>query len=107
MTTTVIDQLIVKLGLDPRDFTKGEKEIAASALKTEETVTKSSTRRGSSIPGLATKWLSVAAAIGTVKKAVTILDDVAARPRKLGIDAKNYDTTAARLRNFENTGGVF
>ncbi len=35
---TVIDKLIVSLGLDPSDFTKGEKEVAASVIQTKDKV---------------------------------------------------------------------
>lgn len=99
---TVIDQLIIKLGLDPRDFTKGEKQVAADVLQTEQKVKKSADGMGRSITGLATKWLTVAAAVAAVKKVVSIIDDAAERTRRLGIDAKNYDTAADKLRNFEN-----
>ncbi len=37
---TVIDELIVRLSLDPKDFQKGQKEAAASFLKTKEAATK-------------------------------------------------------------------
>src|SRR5581483_4427815 len=45
---------------------------------------------------------SVAGALSLVKKAADVLDDVANRTRQLGIDAKNYNIAADRLRNFEN-----
>lgn len=104
---TVIDQLIVKLGLDPRDFEKGTKAAAASLIQTETAVKKSSDGMGRSITGLAAKWLTVTAAIAAVKKAVTVIDDVATKTRRLGIDAKNYGIAAAGLRNFENTVEMF
>jgi hypothetical protein len=101
-SATVIDQLIVKLGLDTRDFTKGEKAAAASVLDVEKTVKTSTGNMGSSLVGMAAKWLTVAAAIAAVKKVVGAIDDAADATRKLGIDAKNYDVAAAKLRNFEN-----
>lgn len=104
---TLIDTLIVKLGLDPRDFTKGQKEAAASVAQTEQTVKKSGEGMSRQLTSLAAKWLSVTAAIAAAKKAVSIIDDVAARTRRLGIDAKNYGVAAAGLRNFENTVEMF
>jgi hypothetical protein len=101
-SATVIDQLIVKLGLDPKDFTKGEKQVAASVLDVEKKVKASSDGMGRNIAGMAAKWLTVAAAIAAVKKVVGAIDDAANATRKLGIDAKNFDTAAAKLRNFEN-----
>jgi len=105
--TTVVDQLIVKLGLDPRDFDKGRKQAAAGVLETEQTVKKSAGGMSTSLTRLATKWLSVAGAILAVKKAVGVIDDVATRTRRLGIDARNYDIAAAGLRNFENAAEMF
>lgn len=105
---TVIDQLIVKLGLDPRDFDKGVKQAAGALVQTEQSVRKSSDGMGRSLGGLAAKWLTVTAAIATVKKAVNIIDDVSERTRRLGIDSKNMgQASAAALRNFENTVETF
>ena len=101
-SVTVIDQLVVKLGLDPKDFTKGEKQVAASSLDLEQKVRKSSDSIGSQLGKLAGKYLVIGAVIQGIKKAVTFIDDVSTRTRRLGIDAKNYDTAADRLRNFEN-----
>jgi len=99
---TVIDTLIVKLGLDPKDFTKGEKEAAAATLDLEKKVKRSGQGISGELTKMAAKWLSVAAAIAAVKKAVTIIDDVAERTRRLGIDARNYGIAANEMRNFEN-----
>lgn len=104
---TVIDEMIVKLGLDPHDFTKGHKEAAASVSNTEKSVQKSAGGMSRQLTGLAAKWLSFAGAIYAIKKAVTIIDDVAERTRKLGVDAKNYGIAAAGLRNFENAVEMF
>lgn len=101
-STTVIDQLVIKLGLDPRDFTKGEKQVAADVLKTQQTVERSSQSMSRQLTSLATRWIAVGTAVALVKKAVNAIDDVATRTRQLGIDAKNYDIAADRLRNFEN-----
>jgi soluble lytic murein transglycosylase-like protein len=99
---TVIDQLIVKLGLDPRDFTKGEKQVAASVLKTKDSVKRSSQEMGQEFAKLATKWLSVAAAIALIKKLVGALADVSTQTRQLGIDSQNFNIATHKLRNFQN-----
>lgn len=104
---TVIDSLIVKLGLDPRDFTKGSKEAAAAVVRTEDVVEKSSQSMGGQLTALAGKWLKVAAAITAIRAGVNIIDDVATRTRRLGIDAKNYGFAANELRNFENAVADF
>lgn len=101
-SATVIDQLVIKLGLDPRDFTKGQKQVAADVLKTQQTVERSGKSMSQQLTSLATRWIAVGTAVALVKKAVGAIDDVATRTRQLGIDAKNYDIAADRLRNFEN-----
>ena len=119
-STTVIDQLIVKLGLDPRDFTKGEKEVASSVLRTKETVRKgtddmargaeSAAKSIASSGGVLAKVFSrgglvgiaIALAIAAGKKINDMLYEVAENTRRLGLDARNFNATAAGLRNIEN-----
>jgi prophage DNA circulation protein len=92
----------VKLGLDPKQFTKGQKEAAAAVAETEAKVKQSSERTGNDLTKMAAKWLTVAAAIKAVQFAVKTIDDVAKRTRQLGIDARNYGLAARKMRNFEN-----
>lgn len=106
-STRLIETLIVKLGLDPAGFTKGQKQAAAAAIQTEDTVKKSSEAQSSYLGKLTAKWLTVAGAAWALKKAVSTIDDVAERTRRLGIDSKNYDMAAASLRNFENAVQMF
>lgn len=101
-TPTIIDQLIVRLGMDPRQFTQGQKEAAASVVQTENQVRRSGDGMSRTLTGLAAKWLSVAAVIAGVKATVNVIDGVARRTRQLGIDSRNYGLAAAELRNFEN-----
>lgn len=100
---TVIDQFIVKLGLDPRDFDKGTKQAAASVVNAENNVRKSTDGMGRSITSLAGKWLTATAIIAGIRKGITVIDDVAERTRRLGIDSKNMgQESAAAMRNWEN-----
>lgn len=101
-TPTVIDQLVVRLGLDPKQFTKGQKEAAASVIQTENQVRRSGDGMNRALASMAAKWLSVAAVIAGVKATVGVIDDVARRTRQLGIDSRNYGLAADELRNFEN-----
>lgn len=105
--TTVIDQLIVRLGLDPRDFTKGEREAAASIRKTEQDVKQSSQSMGQSFAGLATKFLGVAALIDVAKKIAGSISDLSTSTRQLGIDSRNYGVAASELRNLQNASEMF
>lgn len=118
--TTVIDQLIVKLGLDPRDFAKGEKEVAASVLRTKDSVRKQTSdmsqgfeqaagsfaRSGGLIAKVFSKGgaigLGIAAIIAALKIANDKIYEVAENTRQLGLDSRNFNTSAAGLRNMQN-----
>lgn len=99
---TVIDQLIVKLGLDPKEFNKGQKEAAAAIVRTEQTVKKSSDNMGRSIMGFTGKLLGVATAAVAVKKAATYVSELSTNVRQLGDNARAYGILASELRNFQN-----
>jgi len=99
---TVIDQLIVKLGLDPRDFTRGEKAAAAETVKLEKQVEKSGQNMGASFVGLTRKVLGVATAALAIKKGLEIISDLSSGLRQLGIDSQALGISASELRNFGN-----
>lgn len=99
---TVIDQLIVKLGLDPKEFDKGRKQAAAGVIDTERTVKRSSEGMSRSLASVAGKFLGVATAAVAVKKAVTYVSDLSTSVRQLGIDSRNFGVAAAEMRNFQN-----
>lgn len=100
--TTVIDQLIVKLGLDPRDFSKGNKQAAAETVKLEQQVKKSSEGMGRSFGGFVGKVLGVATAAVALKKFISYTSELSANIRQLGIDSDNFHIAASDLRNFGN-----
>lgn len=100
--TTVIDQLIVKLGLDPRDFSKGEKQAAQDTVKLENQVKKSSDNMGRSMLGFTGKVLGLATVAIAVKKFIGYTSDLSASIRQLGIDSANFHIAASELRNFGN-----
>lgn len=117
---TVVDQLIVKLGLDPKDFTKGEKEVAASVIRTKETVRKgaksmseemgdaanSFARSGGAITKVFSRGgavgIAIAATLVAGKKVNDMLYGVAEDVRRLGLDSKNFNVAAGNLRNMGN-----
>lgn len=119
-STTVVDQLIVKLGLDPKEFTKGEKEIAAGVVRTKETVRKgagemsgameraagSFAGSGGIIAKVFSKGGMIGLGIGLLIAAGVKLNskfaDIAENIRQLGLDARNFNTSAAGLRNMQN-----
>lgn len=102
MAKTVVDELIVLFGLDPSEFKKGQKEIAAALIETENESKQSSQRMSSNIGAVAAKYLTVAAAILVVKKAWSFVTDAATETRRLGQDSKNFGIAANEMRNFQN-----
>lgn len=118
--TTVVDQLIVKLGLDPKDFTKGEKEVAAGVVRAKENVRSGAKEMSGAMEraagsfansgGILAKVFSKGGAVGLAialtiaagKKINDMLYEVAEGTRRLGLDARNYNTSAAGLRNMQN-----
>lgn len=104
---TVIDQLIVKLGLDPKDFDKGRKRAAAEVVSLEKDVKKSSAGMSASIVGFTGKILGIATAAIAVKKTIGYVSELSTTVRQLGIDSRNFGIAAAEMRNFQNIGEMF
>lgn len=97
----------MKLGLDPSDFTKGQKEATKAQLDTEKTVKKSSESMSRSIVGFTGKLLGVVSVALLVKKALTAVSDLSVTVRQLGIDSRNFGIAASEMRNFQNIGEMF
>lgn len=102
MTRTVIDELIVTLGLDPDDFKKGQKEAAAAVVQTKDSVKRANQEMGQDFAAMAKKFLSFAAAVALIKKLVGALAEVSTETRRLGFDSQNFNLAASRLRNMQN-----
>lgn len=99
---TVIDTLLVKLGLDPRDFTKGEKQAAAQTVQLEQQVKKSTGNMSRDMLGFTSKVIGIASAAVAVKKFISFASELSTNIRQLGLDADNFNIAAAQLRNFGN-----
>ena len=104
---TVIDQLIVKLGLDPSGISKGSKQAAAEFLKTEQTVKRGADNMSRSVVGFAGKLLGVATVAAVVKKSLGFVSDLSKDVRQLGIDSKNFGMLASEMKNFQNLSEMF
>jgi soluble lytic murein transglycosylase-like protein len=104
VAATVVDQLIVKLGLDPKDFDKGTKRAAADVLGLEKDVKRSSSNMSASIVGFTGKLLGIATAAVAVKKVLGAVSDLSVGIRQLGIDSRNFGIAASEMRNFQNVG---
>lgn len=109
MAKTVIDSLIVTLGLDPKDFKKGEKEAAAAlvdlknnAKEAGDAVAKSADKGGESLMAFGKKVAVVAAIVKTLKFVVGVVTDTADSVYDLSNASRQLGESARNLRNFEN-----
>lgn len=103
---TVVDQLIVKLGLDPSGFTKGQKEVASQLVKTEEQAKKSGDNIASSVLGAIGKIAGITTVAAVALKAVGYMSSLSTSIRRLGIDATNLGLSAPALKNFQNAAEI-
>src|SRR5665213_3374577 len=117
---TVVDSLIVKLGLDPKGFKQGSDEVkkqskatkdavtadgkgvSDSVKKTELAVKSSSDGMVSSFRRVATEFIGLFIAVRSVSDVVGFFERVNASTRQLGLDSKNFGTAAAELRDWQN-----
>ncbi len=102
MSTTVVDRLIVTLGLDPRDFKKGAKEAAAAEVDLAAKTKRATTEMSNDFMVAAKKFLGVASVVVALRKLVGVLADVSTETRRLGIDSENFQYAAHKMRNFQN-----
>lgn len=111
---TIVEALIFKLGLDPKNFTKGEKEVLAglgrmknAAKDVGEETEKSTEKGGQSLFRFASRAAIAAKAIALVKEGIGAIVDSAKLTRDLANQGQLLDTTATKLRNFDNVAEMF
>jgi hypothetical protein len=98
---TVVDSLIVELGLDPSKFTKGQKEAAASFAKTKEEIRKTGKdiedagkKSGESIGIVAKEALALFGIFATARGVKDFVADLVATDSALGRFAANLGATS-------------
>lgn len=117
---TVIDEFIIKVKLDTSEYERGQKKIAKSTKETKENIQrageatgaalqsigKETTNLGNVMSSVMGKGGAIGIAIGSLIYAGIKLDDklfdIAGSIRQVGIDSKNFNTSAANLRNLQN-----
>lgn len=102
MSTTIIDQLIVTLGLDPTKFKQGEKQAAAALVDVQRTTKKTTDAMSASFAKVARDFVGLFVAVGSIKSAIGYFGNLTRATRQLGIDAGNFGTSAAELRDWQN-----
>lgn len=111
--TTVIDKLIVELGLDPKKFTEGQKKAAAGlkelrqdAKETGDDVSESADKGGNALMQLGKRVLTVAAIFkGLTYTTKNILEQSRAT-YGLANASRTLGESARSLRNFENVAEI-
>lgn len=107
---TIIDQLVVTLGLDPKQFTKGQKEAAQGLVDLKNKASdagKATDGAGQSFTQAAAKLGLLALVLKGVYRSADAILDASRATRQLGFDARNYDIAADKLRNYENVAKTF
>lgn len=106
MSVTVIDRLIVELGLDPRQFQKGTKEAQKATKDTEQSVTKSAGEMIGALRRVAAEFVSLFLVVRSIHDIVGMFSELNESTRQLGIDSKNYGESAAHLRDWGNIAEI-
>lgn len=106
---TVIDALVVTLGMDPRQFTKGQKDAAAALIKTRQqaqkegaAIEKSLDKAGESFDRLARNALKLFAIFTAGRAVKDFVRDITASDAALGRLAKSLETTPEALSSLGN-----
>lgn len=111
---TVIDELIVTLGLDPKNFKKGEKEAAAALVdlknqsnETNKKVQEGAEKSGSALAALGKRVAVVALIFKGLKFATQNILDMSRATYDLANASRLLGEAPRMLRNFENVGEMF
>jgi hypothetical protein len=106
---TIIDELIVTLGLDPKNFEKGKKKAAADlvdlknqARNTGDEMDKAGKKAGDSFVAFGKRVAVVALLFKGLSMATRFILEASRATRQLGNDARSADVSARMLRNFQN-----
>jgi soluble lytic murein transglycosylase-like protein len=107
--TTVIDKLIVELGLDPKKFTEGQKKAAAGlkelrqdAKETGDDVSESADKGGNALMALGKRVLTVAAIFKVLTYTTKNILEASRATYSLANASRTLGESARDLRNFEN-----
>lgn len=104
--TTIIDSLVVELGLDPTQFTKGQKDAAAALINTEKQTKSTASSMVGSLRRVAAEFAGLFLAVKSFKDVVGYLKDINAETRELGIDSRNTGESAATLKDLGNAADI-
>lgn len=111
---TIIDSLIVTLGLDRSDFEKGEKETGAAIERTQERADKTGkqmeaggTRAGQFFGRVRSQVIGLAAAFLSVRTISQFVSDITTADRATGLLAANLGMSVEELSAWQNRIQLF
>jgi hypothetical protein len=114
MGGTIIDSLVVELGLDPAKFTKGQQEALDAARKLEEQTLKSgkniehsSQRSGDAIAGIRRQALELFAVFTGGKGVVDFSTNLTHANAALGRLERNIGQSAATISKWQGAARIF
>ncbi|MCJ2060120.1 hypothetical protein MKL09_26765 [Methylobacterium sp. J-048] len=106
---TVIDALVVTLGLDPKDFTKGQKDAATAFLKTKEAATRTgkdiesaSQKAADSIDRIARNALKLFAIFTAGRAVKDFVQDITSADSAMGRLAQRIGSTPEAISGLAN-----
>lgn len=110
---TIIDSLVVELGLDPKKFKQGEKEsvealrdLEKNAKKTGEAVQESADKGGNALMSLGKRVLTVAAIFKVLSYTTKNILEASRATYDLANAGRLAGESARGLRNFENVAEI-
>jgi len=101
-SATIIDRLVVELGLDPALFKKGNTEVRTETKKTQDDVSKAAGEMLGALHKVAAEFISLFLVVRSVHDVVGLFADLNENVRQLGIDSRNTGQSAAALRDWGN-----
>lgn len=114
MAGTVIDSLVVELGLDASKFTKGQQQALAAAKKLEEGVERSrknaeedANRMGDALGGIKRQALELFAVFAGGKSVIGFARDLTHANAQLGRLERNIGVSASTISKWQGAARIF
>lgn len=106
MATTIIDRLVLELGLDPKQFNKGAASAAAEVKTVQDQVSYSAGEMVGALQRVAAEFVGLFLAAAGVKDVVGMFSALNESTRQLGIESRNLGESAAQLRDWGNISQI-
>src|ERR1017187_6840276 len=101
MAGTIIDSLVVTLGLDSSGFKKGQADARKGIKDTESVVKESAGAMASAISRVAMEFIGLFLAARGIGDIVHLFTDLNGSLRKLGFESLNFGVAAGELRDWQ------